>query len=80
MLPPLPHNRAFDIPQEFADLILADSGPDDPERIIMFGDRVLATHLNTDLWLCDGTFKCCPDLFFQLYTIHAKVKSTIIFF
>ena len=78
-LPPIPHNRGFVIPDEYAALILSDTGPDDPQRIIMFGDRLVASQLESTLWLGDGTFKSVPELFFQLYTIHTKAKSKIIY-
>ena len=33
---------------------------------------------NCDSWFCDGTFRVVPDLFTQLYTIHAE-KDGVIF-
>ena len=70
-----PATPSFQIPDEFANLVLRDTGPDDNERIIMLGDQNLARTLDqSDLWLVDGTFKVVPELFFQLYTVHVKVS------
>ena len=74
---PIPSDRHFDIPQEFADFILHDTGKEDSERIIVFGDRFMLTELETSkFWLADGTFKLSPTLFYQIYTIHASVMET----
>ena len=37
--------------------------------------RLLA---HSDNWFCDGTFKVCPDIFYQLYTIHAQVNGRVL--
>ena len=77
-LPEVPRDRRFVIPDEFADLVVRDTGMDDPERIIMMGDPNLLQLLNGDaLFLVDGTFKVVPSMFFQLYTIHTKVSEKI---
>ena len=75
-LPEVPGDRGFDTPQEFAYLILQDTGADDPERILMLGDVELVRRLDShQLSLGDGTFKVVPEIFFQLYTIHTKVRN-----
>lgn len=73
----IPHTRNFDIPPEYQEIILHDSGVDDVDRIICMGDINIVTNLsgNSKLWMCDGTFETTPILFYQLYTIHAKVGS-----
>ena len=74
---PIPSDRHFDIPQEFADFVLHDSGKEDSERIIVFGDRFMLTELETSkFWLADGTIKLSPTLFYQIYTIHASFMET----
>ena len=37
--------------------------------------RVLVENTN---WMCDGTFKIAPSLFFQIYTIHALVRDNLV--
>ena len=69
-----PVNRQFDVPDAFSDFVIDDSGPNDAERIIMFGDKDLLRLLErSQQWLADGTFKLSPTVFYQLYTIHAQV-------
>ena len=54
-----------------------DSGRADTERIILFGtsDNVRFLQDNKD-WFADGTFKVTPNLFYQVYTIHAIKCNT----
>lgn len=48
-------------------------------RIIIFATErnlnLLRTHRN---WYCDGTFKVCPGLFHQLYTINIIINNSMI--
>ena len=81
-LPPLPATRAAIpvLPAEFQttlsgqQFLLYDSGVADNDRIFMFGSPDAVTLLNqsTD-WFADGTFKTVPEIFYQLYTLHALV-------
>ena len=52
-----------------------DSGPDDVERMLLFTteDNLDILETNTT-WHADGTFKVCPALFYQMYTIHAVMN------
>lgn len=70
MLPPIPTNANFDIPEKYRDLVLHDSLSDTNEpRIIVMGDRtVVDAMMRAKQWLGDGTFKVVPTLFYQLYT------------
>ena len=70
---PVPHDRNFELPQEYQDLVLADTGPNDENRIIVLGSQELVGYLRGEVWAADGTFSTTPAIFFQLYTIHAKV-------
>ena len=71
---PNPHTRVFDIPEEFQDVVLFDSGSEDPKRFLILGKLELLDVLEgADLWLGDGTFDVSPDMFYQLYTIHCKI-------
>ena len=53
-----------------------DSGIGDAERILIFatqqGLQLLADY---DHWFMDGTSKLCPQIFFQIYSIHALVNN-----
>ena len=75
----MPNTRHFDVPSEFADFLLHDTGKDDKERILIFGQRSLLELMESldTLWLADGTFKICPEIFFQLFTIHITIKELI---
>lgn len=85
-LPPLPPSRA-DIPvlpAEFQTTIsgqqflLYDSGVADVNRILIFGspDAVTLLEQSAD-WFGDGTFKTVPEIFYQLYTVHALVLHNV---
>ena len=77
LVPSLPiiKDRHFIIPTQYSDFCLFDSGVMDRERILIFGDRanVQALRVHNSLWLCDGTFKICPMIFYQLYTIRIQI-------
>ena len=58
--------------------LLYDSWFGDQQRIIVYGTRKFVSYLrNCDNWYCDGTFSVVPDLFLQLYTIHAEKDGNI---
>lgn len=47
-----------------------------PERIIIFVTNVGMDVLKRySMWYCDGTFKTCPSIFCQLYTIHVNINN-----
>ena len=64
-------DRHFEIPDRFKQFCLFDSGKQDTERILIFGDleNLNALKLYNKTWLVDGTFKICPSQFYQLYTV-----------
>jgi len=69
-LPAVPVDLQFVMPDQFADMVLYDSGPGD-NRIILLGcEQLLDGLARADVWLADGTFKVVPTVFFQLYSIH----------
>jgi len=76
-LPVLPHTKKFEVPEEFKDFLIYDSGTEDPERFLIFGQQTLLELLESthNLWLADGTFKLCPEIFFQLFTIHTSING-----
>ena len=56
--------------------LLFDSGVDDHDRIFVFGtDQALQLLANSDDWFGEGTFTVCPEVFFQLYTVHVKLAG-----
>ena len=58
---------------------LFDSGYGDEQRIILYATpKFLSILGKSNNWFCDGTFKIVPDLFFQLYPIHAKFEGLVI--
>ena len=83
---PIPTDRAtLEIPDEYRTLssgenfLLFDSGSGDVSRILVFGtvrtSKIISDSRN---WFTDGTFAIVPELFFQLYTVHALVSGNII--
>ena len=76
-LPVLPHTKKFEVPEEFKDHLIYDSGTEDPERFLIFGQQTLLKLLESTrhLWLADGTFKLCPEIFFPLFTIHTSING-----
>ena len=75
MQPP-PQSRHFAIPDEYLDVVLYDSGVDDPTRILALGKYELLIYLQSEVWMGDGTFDTSPLIFFQLYTVHARVGNS----
>ena len=85
-LPPLPINIAaipaipheFQITENGEQFLLYDSGVGDEERILVFGSpQGLQLLSQSDNWYADGTFKVIPEVFYQLYTVHAQCGDRI---
>lgn len=76
--PNLPKDLAdFVVPGKYQDFLLAhysgESGED--ETILLFGTKEKLQLLQrSPFWIMDGTFQTCPDLFYQIYTIHGLVS------
>ena len=73
---PNPTTPNFTIPVKYSQMVLHDSGEDDPERILAIGDEDLLKELDKDTIYGDGTFDKAPSMFYQLYTWHAKVGNS----
>lgn len=73
---PNPVSAQFQIPDKYSSMILFDSGEDDPDRILAIGNRELLRQLITTTIFGDGTFDKVPNMFYQLYTWHAKVGNS----
>ena len=53
-----------------------DSGEDDLERILVFASEDGLRDLKSfKVWAGDGTFKCSPIIYYQLYTLHTQNKD-----
>ena len=75
------------IPQQFQvthsdePFLLYDStsGIDTSNRILIYSTETnLRALTTTGHWFADGTFKVAPELFYQVFTIHALVDNNII--
>jgi hypothetical protein len=79
------NTRSFTLPPPFQknaaeeSWVLADTGEQDPERIVVVSSPVCQKALETatDLFI-DGTFDACPDSFYQLMTIHGIVAEIMV--
>ena len=76
VLPVSPANRSFKIPELFKNFTRFDSGQNNHERIILFGEPEMLRVLETsNFWLADGTFKVTPKMFYQLYSIYVSLSG-----
>lgn len=72
------------IPEEYTrnsdgePFLLFDSGPNEQRILIFSTDRNLTFMESCEHWYVDGTFRCTPLLFGQLYTIHGIQYSNVI--
>ena len=59
--------------------LLFDSGFGDEQRMLLYATpKFLSILSKSNNWFCDGTFKVVPELFFQLYSIHAEFEGLVI--
>ncbi|XP_078504055.1 uncharacterized protein LOC144762686 [Lissotriton helveticus] len=80
-------------PQTFADIVIPHeltlSFSNEPfllydnqnplKRILIFSTpRNLYKLENTEIWMMDGTFKCTPHPFTQIYSIHAQINNNVV--
>jgi hypothetical protein len=77
VLPPIPSDTTFEIPERFRNFVLFDSGPSERRIIILGCTELLDGLARSPLWLADGTFKVVPSIFFQLYTIHFQLTAGV---
>ena len=67
---PCPYDQILNDGQFF----LYDRGVGDTPCILVFAaNQVVQLLANPDDWFSDGVFEFSPEIFFQLYTIHAKI-------
>lgn len=81
-IPPTPQTMV--IPEKYKvtnsdePFLLYDSGIDSPNRMLIFSTETnLRALTTTGHWFADGTFKVAPELFYQVFTIHALVDNNI---
>ena len=72
----LPNN--YQVTNRGDHFLLFDSSVGDVNRLIIFAanDAIRLPATNSH-WFMDGTFKVCPEIFFQIYTIHALINHQI---
>ena len=76
VLPVSPATRSFEIPDFLKNFIRVDSGQNDHERTILFGDPKMLHVLGaSNFWLADGIFKVTRKMFYQLYSIHVSLSG-----
>ena len=85
-MPPTPAHKEDtpDLPQAYCTttngdpLLVYDSDVGDEERIFIFASQdALRSLVDSKRWYADGTFRVCPEIFFQLYTIHDQRDGRI---
>lgn len=73
----IPENYTLTLDNE--QFLMHDSGKDDEDRFLIFStQKNLQLLAQSKRWYSDGTFKTVPEVFFQLYTIHAEVYGTVV--
>jgi hypothetical protein len=72
--PKLPsHFKELEIPDIHKNFLLAHY-TSEGECILLFGTDENIQLLNqSTFWIADGTFKTCPKLFYQIYTVHGMI-------
>ena len=71
---PLQYQRSYANEQ----FLIFDSEQGDADRNFIFGTNLsLQLPSQSQNWFGDGTFKVCPQIFFQIYTIHAQLNGRI---
>ena len=74
---PAPTDRHFDVPDEFAPFLLQDSGKDDKERILIFGDVTVKNLLNlSNTWLVDYGITDCRRILVVLRRVFGCSYGT----
>ena len=58
--------------------LIYDSGVGDQDRMFIFASEIRLQLLReSEDWYADGIFKVCPEIFYQLYTIHGQQNGQI---
>lgn len=82
---PTPQSRSeLQIPREIVLLddgeqfLKFDSGAGEDRILIFSTERNLRLLTQSPHWYCDGTFKTCPPLFTQIYSVHSIVDKRVL--
>ncbi|KAG0423913.1 hypothetical protein DMUE_6119, partial [Dictyocoela muelleri] len=74
--------KDYDIPSELQktnddkQFLFFDSGMNDENRVIIFTTDSNLVHLeNSQILICDGTFKSAPSSFEQIFTLQCKLRD-----
>jgi hypothetical protein len=59
------------------DFLKFDSCAGDDRIVIFWTDHNLRLLAQSPNWHCDGTFKLCPPLFEQIYTVYSIVNNRV---
>ena len=66
---PDPASQNFDVLEEFHSFLVHETGKEDHERIMVFGDKAMVKYLQSSpSWLADGTFKLSPKKFYRSHS------------
>ncbi|RMZ94313.1 hypothetical protein BpHYR1_027233, partial [Brachionus plicatilis] len=57
------------------DFLFYDSGPNDPERFVIFSTAENLKMLEGNHTFCDGTFDVAPKPFYQVYSMHSLIDG-----
>ena len=54
------------------------SGTDDHDRMLIFStDENLDAMVSNTNWFIDGTFKCAPEIYYQVFTVHVFIHGAV---
>ncbi|XP_064104029.1 uncharacterized protein LOC135213860 [Macrobrachium nipponense] len=70
--------KTFTINGNTEPFLLSDVASDSKRIIIFASQHMLDQLANSKIWMCDGTFKIVPRIFYQSYTIHV-VRENFLF-
>ena len=76
-------NTGFDVPNAYTkttlgeNFLIHDSGKNDSTRIWIFGSETAVNDLFKSRHIAvDWTFRCCPSIFYQMFTLHIMENNT----
>lgn len=84
--PPIPTKRSgYDIPERYRttsdgrQFLAFDTGIDDPNRILLFcTEDGFDFMVSRSHWFADCTFKCSPEIYYQVFSLHVYVSGTVV--
>ncbi|XP_078542382.1 uncharacterized protein LOC144828142 [Lissotriton helveticus] len=72
----IPHDLTLSFSNE--PFLLYDNENPLKRILILSTPRNLFKLENSEIWMMDGTFKCTPHPFTQIYSIHAQINSNVV--